>query len=196
MGCVRPEFNSQHPDTACPPAGRCYTDSMLRQLLSRRREQANLFRNFIFGVEDSLVSTVGLLSGVATAAAPRQTIVTTGVILIFVEAFSMGVGSFLSEDNSTHSDHSRSTHRRITRAALVMFVSYFAAGFIPLSPYLLLPPTSAMPLSITLTLATLGALGLYSAAHNHTSLLRGLLEMFVLGGAATTIGIVVGTLLG
>lgn len=29
--------------------------------------QATYFRNFIFGVEDSLVSTVGLLSGVAIA---------------------------------------------------------------------------------------------------------------------------------
>src|SRR3989338_4103836 len=43
-------------------------------------------RNLIFGVEDSLVSTVDLLSGVAAAGVPRSVIFLTGVVLIFVEA--------------------------------------------------------------------------------------------------------------
>ena len=51
------------------------------------------FRNFIFGVEDSLVSTVGLLSGVAIAGVPSRTILLTGVVLILVEAFSMAAGA-------------------------------------------------------------------------------------------------------
>ncbi len=54
-------------------------------------------RNFVFGVEDSLVSTVGLLSGVAAAGVETKTIVLTGVVLIIVEALSMAVGSYLSE---------------------------------------------------------------------------------------------------
>ena len=48
-------------------------------------------------MEDSLVSTVGLLSGVAVANVPMTTILLTGLILIFVEAISMAAGSFLSE---------------------------------------------------------------------------------------------------
>ena len=56
---------------------------------------AHYFSSFIFGVEDSLVSTVGLLSGVAVAGVTRTDIFITGIILIFVEAFSMGVGNFL-----------------------------------------------------------------------------------------------------
>ena len=38
-------------------------------------------RSFIFGVEDSLVSTVGLLSGVAIANASRDTILLTGTVV-------------------------------------------------------------------------------------------------------------------
>ena len=60
-------------------------------------------RNFIFGAEDSLVSTVGLLAGVASAGIPRKDIIISGVVLIFVEAFSMGVGSFLSERTTEES---------------------------------------------------------------------------------------------
>src|SRR3989344_3129963 len=54
-------------------------------------------RNFIFGAEDSLVSTVGLLSGVAIGGVAKVDILLPGMVLIFVEAFSMAVGSFLAE---------------------------------------------------------------------------------------------------
>jgi VIT1/CCC1 family predicted Fe2+/Mn2+ transporter len=171
---------------------------MFLALLSNRRKRAerrNLFRNFIFGVEDSLVSTVGLLSGVATASAPTSSIISTGIILIFVEAFSMGVGSFLSEDNAARSDHSSRTHARIARGALVMFASYFLAGFIPLSPYLLMAPGRAITASISLTLISLTILGLISARHNHNNYVRSALEMLVVGGLATLIGVGVGNVL-
>lgn len=58
-----------------------------------------IIRNFVFGVEDSLVSTVGLLAGIAFAGVEAKTVVLTGAVLIFVEAFSMGVGSLLSEQS-------------------------------------------------------------------------------------------------
>ena len=51
-------------------------------------------RNFIFGVEDSLVSTLGFLAGIAVAGIATRELVTSGIVLILVEAFSMGVGSF------------------------------------------------------------------------------------------------------
>ncbi len=93
-------------------------------------------KNFIFGVEDSLVSTVGLLSGVAAAGLPKKDIFVAGVVLIFVEAFSMGVGSYLSED-FTDDIKSRKYRRSATLfASLIMFISYFTAGIVPLFPYL------------------------------------------------------------
>ncbi len=57
-------------------------------------------RNIIFGIEDSLVSTVGLLAGIAVGNASIHTILSTGVIYVFVEGFSMAVGSFLSEESA------------------------------------------------------------------------------------------------
>lgn len=38
------------------------------------------FRNFIFGVEDSLVSTVGLLSGVAIAGVAQRSLLAVGEV--------------------------------------------------------------------------------------------------------------------
>lgn len=170
---------------------------MFLRLFSRRQiERDNLFRNFIFGVEDSLVSTVGLLSGVAISGSNRQALITTGIILIFVEAFSMGIGTFISEDSSGRGDHSRKTHARIAKSSAVMFTSYLLAGLIPLSPYGFLPPSSAVVLSIALSLLTLFALGILSARRSQQSRFRGGLEMLALGGLATMVGVVIGSLLG
>jgi VIT1/CCC1 family predicted Fe2+/Mn2+ transporter len=66
----------------------------------KRVSSISYFRNFIFGVEDGLVSTVGLISGIAVADVPKETIFVTGIILILVEAVSMAAASFLSENSA------------------------------------------------------------------------------------------------
>lgn len=153
-------------------------------------------RNFIFGVEDSLVSTVGLLSGVAAAGLGGGAVILTGLVLIFVEAFSMGVGSLLS-------DHSAREYRRhgevaLTRSVaggLVMFLSYLAAGFIPLIPYLVLTVELAFRLSIILSLLALFGLGLVIARISGTPKIKEGLQMALLGGAAIGLGVLIGGIL-
>ncbi|MDP2593318.1 MAG: VIT1/CCC1 transporter family protein, partial [bacterium] len=152
-------------------------------------------RNFIFGVEDSLVSTVGLLAGLSTADVGRGDIITAGVILIFVEAFSMGSGSFLSERSIEESSPKQSGGVRSVVDAVVMFVSYFLAGLIPLFPYIFWQPAAAFPISIIFTLLALLTLGLLSAKILHTKLLRSAVRMFVIGGVAVFIGVMVGAVL-
>ncbi len=150
-------------------------------------------QSFIFGVEDSLVSTVGLLSGIAAAGVDRTQILITGVVLIFVEAFSMGVGSYLSEDfthDYTQSRQSSDSHPII--GAGIMLISYFLAGLIPLSPYLFLSTTNAFLLSITFTLTSLLLLGALSAKYFKSKILKHGLKMLVLGGTAVMIGVAIG----
>ena len=116
----------------------------------KKEKTFNIFaRNFIFGVEDGLVSTVGVISGIAIAGMPKFTILATGIILIFVEAFSMGAGSFLSEHSAKEYEskkHSRSKTQII--GGIIMFFSYFIVGLIPLFPYALLNIKFAFWLSI------------------------------------------------
>ena len=161
-----------------------------------KTEWAPLFRNFVFGVEDSLVSTVGLLSGVAAAGEPVKTIITAGIVLIFVEAFSMGVGSLLS-DNSTKEFNSgvKIPLSRSLLGGATMFVSYFISGFIPLLPYLLFDKTMAFPISIIASLVALLLLGMFSARLANISMLKKGLQMLVLGGVAIALGVLVGNLL-
>lgn len=171
---------------------------MFLHFFSRRRdeERKTMFRNFIFGVEDSLVSTVGLLSGVAAANSEEKMIVTTGIVLIFVEAFSMGIGSFLSEESAEELAKKSGSRALIGKAASVMFVSYLAAGIIPLAPYIFFGPKIATPVSIGAALAALVLLGIVSARKSGHSLVGKAIEMLILGGLATLVGIGVGSLMG
>lgn len=150
-------------------------------------------RNFIFGVEDGLVSTVGFLSGVAAAGISRPTLLLTGAVLIFVEAFSMAVGSFLSEHAvEEYARHGEVSPRRSEWGALVMFGSYLIAGFIPLAPYVFLSARLAFFVSVALSLVALLLLGVFSARLFKISLLRKGFEMLIVGGVAIGVGIFVG----
>jgi VIT1/CCC1 family predicted Fe2+/Mn2+ transporter len=161
--------------------------------MSPRLLSASYFRNFVFGVEDSLVSTVGLLSGVALAGVAQETIIISGIVLIFVEAFSMGAGSFLSERSAQeYATRTEVSPRQAGVGALIMFVSYALSGFVPLLPYLFFPAHAALGISVALALAALAMLGAISAKLSGTTMGRSIRSMLVIGGAAILVGVIAG----
>lgn len=154
-------------------------------------------RNAIFGVEDSLVSTVGLLSGIASNSATHAAILSTGMIYICVEALSMAVGSFLSEESAEEFEgRGPGKSRRAAAGGAVMLVSFILAGLVPLIPYLLLSGTAALSTSIVVSLAVLLVLGSVSLPAGKGSRSAHAIRMAVLGGAAILVGVVVGSIFG
>ncbi|MBI2446446.1 MAG: VIT1/CCC1 transporter family protein [Parcubacteria group bacterium] len=158
---------------------------------------AEYLRSFVFGVEDSLASTVGLLSGIAIAGVARETILLTGVILILVEAFSMAMGDFLSEYSSeSYMRQAEVSSHRSFVAAFIMFFSYLLAGLIPLFPYFILVSELAVWFSISLSLLALFLLGVIGAKISNINATKSGFRMFLIGGAAIFVGVIVGTFLG
>ena len=161
-----------------------------------RPRPSSIVRNFIFGVEDSLVSTVGLLSGIAITGVSRNYVILTGAVLIFVEAFSMAVGSVLSEHSAEEYErHKEISIRNSAKGGLIMFFSYFISGFIPLSPYVFLQNNNALAVSIAFSITALGLLGIFSGKISGTSIFANMLKMVILGGVAIIVGVVVGKVL-
>ncbi|HEY4517878.1 MAG TPA: VIT1/CCC1 transporter family protein [Candidatus Paceibacterota bacterium] len=157
------------------------------------RSRALYIRNFVFGVEDSLVSTVGLLSGIATGQVPHATILLTGVIYIFVEGFSMAVGSFLSEESvEEYAAKGNVPDRLPILGSVVMFISFVAVGFIPIVPYMLWQGSVAVTISIVLSLFVLFLLGFIHGKISHINAASRAVRMALLGGLAIVIGVLVG----
>lgn len=165
--------------------------------MSRRKSlvTSDAVRNFVFGVEDSLVSTLGLISGIAAAGVPVSTIVLTGIILILVEAFSMAAGSLLSDNSADEFEkHSAVKLTHSSRGALVMFFSYVGSGMLVILPYIFLQPVHAFGVSAVISLAALFVLGILSAHISRVHMLVKAMTMVVIGGAAIVLGMAAGSI--
>lgn len=150
-------------------------------------------RNIIFGMSDSLVSTVGLLAGIDITGTSRHIIIATGIIYALVEGFSMAVGSFLSEESVEEFDVKKTVALTDSvTGALVMFVVFVLTAFIPLLPYVYFSLTSALWFSILFSILALFIVGIVSAKLSKISVLRRGLTMASLGAAAIVIGVLVG----
>ena len=150
-------------------------------------------RNIVFGITDSLVSTVSLLAGIDASGTTRQVILLTGIVYAFVEAFSMAVGSFLSEESAEeYQTNGEVSDGKPLVAGAIMFVSFILASFIPIVPYLFAGLTEALWLSIALSIVALFVVGLVSEKIDKVHILKNAVNMALLGGAAIVIGVIVG----
>jgi VIT1/CCC1 family predicted Fe2+/Mn2+ transporter len=74
------------------PAARI-PDTSERKRLGRQRG----IRQVVFGVQDGLLTTLGIVTGVGSAENERAAILITGGLALLVGALSMGVGEYLGE---------------------------------------------------------------------------------------------------
>ena len=150
-------------------------------------------RNGIFGVSDSLVSTVGLLSGINANGTSRHAIIVTGIVYAFVESFSMAVGSFLSEESAeNYVGKGEVAATKPFVGGSVMFVTFILASLIPIAPYLFLSAASALWVSIVVSILALFIVGYLSAKISKARVLKHAIRMALLGGLAIIVGVVVG----
>ena len=68
-------------------------DTPERQRLSQQRQ----IREVVFGVQDGVLTTLGIVTGLGTATSDRATILLTGFLSLLVGAISMGVGEYLGK---------------------------------------------------------------------------------------------------
>jgi VIT1/CCC1 family predicted Fe2+/Mn2+ transporter len=62
----------------------------------RELERKIRLREFVFGIQDGLISTVGLLSGISVATDSRRLVVLTGIAAAVTGGISMAAGQYLS----------------------------------------------------------------------------------------------------
>jgi len=148
-------------------------------------------RSLVFGFQDALVSTTGIVVGISVGVSNKQFIILSALVTISVEALSMGAGQYLSE-KSVH-DLPTSHHRHnLLIGSLMMFLSYLIGGFVPILPiFFTLPPVSSI-LSVIFAFTGLFALGFFKAKLFSGQVWRSAIEMLLIGGLTTLIGLFVG----
>lgn len=150
------------------------------------------FRSAIFGFQDALVSTTGVIVGVTAGSLNKSTVILAGLVTIAVESLSMGSGQYLSE-KSVHQLDGRHQDSPFLNG-LIMFFSYFIAGLIPLTAVILFPINSIILAVVISSLLGLFALGWIKATLINKNPLKSALEVCLIGGLSILLGITVGSL--
>lgn len=153
------------------------------------------FRSVIFGLQDGLVSTTGVVVGISAGVSDQAIIILASFVAISVEASSMAAGEYSSEKAVHQMDKKRRHKDDLIMGAGLMFFSYFLAGLVPIVPFLIFPVGIARVVSIIAALLSLFVVGYFKGKIVKDEALRSAVEMFVIGGLATAIGLVVGTFL-
>lgn len=152
-------------------------------------------RSIIFGFQDALVSTTGVITGVSIGTQIKEIVLLAGIVTIAVEALSMGVGQYMSEKAVHQMDKTGKHTDNLYLVGGFMFISYFLGGLVPLTPVILFNFPLATYVSVGAALSGLFILGLLKAYIVKVNPLKSALEIFILGGITTAIGIIIGRIL-
>lgn len=152
-------------------------------------------RSAIFGLEDSLVSTTGVVVGISTGVTSREFIILACLVTVAVEAVSMAAGQYLSE-RTIHQLDKHNEHRdNLVLGAVIMFFCYLLGGAVPVLPVLYFEGFGTVIFSLIFAFTGLFLLGFIKGKLVKVPATRSALEMLFIGGVATIIGAVVGYLL-
>ena len=147
----------------------------------------------MFGFNDALVSTTGVIVGVSTGTNNKDVVILAGVVTILVEALSMGAGQY-SSSKSAHQLDKTDSFKVPLMSGVIMFVAYFLAGLVPLLPIFFLPMEYSRNIAIVAALIGLFILGYLKGKVVKVSPIKSAIEILIIGGVATAVGIVVGNI--
>src|SRR3989344_5011437 len=116
-------------------------------------------RSVLFGLEDSLVSTTGLIAGLSVGANDKNVVVLGAVVAIAIEAVSMGAGEYLSDDAVQELEKIKRHRDNPAISGLLMLLSYLGAGMIPFLPVLIFGYPASLLVSVIVALIGLFVLG-------------------------------------
>ena len=169
----------------------CYTGFM--NWLKKIHE--DYLRSGLFGLQDGLVSTTGVVAGISAGVSDKTIIILAALVAVSVEASSMAAGQYTSEKAVHQMDKTGKHTDNLLLGALIMFFAYFLAGLVPIVPTIIFNQPEATTISIIAALIGLFIVGYIKGKIVEHHALRSAIELLVIGGVATVIGLIVGILL-
>lgn len=91
-------------------------------------------RSGLFGIQDGLVSTTGVVVGISIGVEQKAIIILASLVAVTVEASSMAAGQYSSEKAVHQMDKTGKHTDSLVIGALIMFVAYLIGGLVPIIP--------------------------------------------------------------
>ena len=149
-------------------------------------------RSLMFGLQDGIVSTTGVVVGISTGIDNKAIIVLAALVAVTVEASSMGAGQYSSEKAVHQMDKTGKHTDSLIVGALIMFFAYLLGGMFSIIPTLLFEQPFARYAAIMSSFVGLFVIGYLKGQIVEHKPWRSAIELFIIGAIATAAGIAVG----
>ena len=146
----------------------------------------------MFGLQDGIVSTTGVVVGISAGVGDKSIIVLAALVAVTVEASSMAAGQYSSEKAVHQMDKTGKHTDNLIAGAIIMFASYLIGGSFSIIPTIIFDQPLARYLAIASSFVGLGVIGYAKGQIVEHKPLRSAVELFIIGGLATLIGLIVG----
>lgn len=151
-------------------------------------------RSGLFGIQDGLVSTTGVVVGISIGVEQKAIIILASLVAVTVEASSMAAGQYSSEKAVHQMDKTGKHTDSLIVGALIMFFGYLLGGIVPIIPTILFNQPEARIIAIIAAFIGLFILGYFKGHIMEHKPLKSAIELFIIGAIATAIGLLVGHL--
>ncbi len=149
-------------------------------------------RSLMFGLQDGLVSTTGVVVGISTGVQNKEIIVLAAFVAVMVEATSMAAGQYSSEKAVHQMDKSGKHTDNLYLGAAIMFFAYILGGLFSIIPTVAFDLPESQMIAVLSAFAGLFIVGYLKGKIVDHKPLRSAVELFIIGAVATVIGLAVG----
>jgi len=161
-------------------------------MLKMKGMHEDYLRSLMFGLQDGIVSTTGVVVGISTGTSDKSIIVLAALVAVMVEATSMAAGQYTSEKAVHQMDKTGKHTDNLLLGALIMFFAYLMGGMFSIIPTLLFRQPEAKIIAIMSSFVGLFLIGYLKGYIVEHKPLRSAVELLIIGSVATSIGLVVG----
>ena len=151
-------------------------------------------RSLMFGLQDGIVSTTGVVVGISIGVSSKEIIVLAALVAVMVEASSMAAGQYSSEKAVHQMDKTGSHTDNLYIGALIMFIAYLMGGSFSIVPIIVFDQPVARVFAVASAFIGLFIIGYIKGYLVEHKPLRSAVELFIIGSVATTVGVVIGYL--
>ncbi len=161
-------------------------------------------REVVFGVEDGAVGNLGVVIGMAQAAAPNKFIILAGFATMLAQTISMSAGTYLSVKSEKEYFSVKKKNRKFgieyakhkvpLTSTVVMGLSVIVGALIPLSSFFFFEGSAGIIPAIIVTLTGLFLLGAFKSNYTNKKWFGSGLEMLIVGGLAAGAGYIIGSM--
>ena len=155
--------------------------------------------DIVYGANDGIITTFAIVAGVAGASLSPAIVVVLGLANLLADGFSMATSNYLARKSEKEYreklNETVETHRNPIKNAIVTFISFVLAGFIPLFPYVFGIKENVFAWAIVATSVILFTVGGLRTLITGTKWWIAGVEMLIIGTLASGVAYTIGRLL-